>query len=611
MRVAGSAQDKPILLLCALHDERDTFLHILHSTTELKREDLADDILGFLDIKQRAGKLVAVLGTFGTQGNIVARERTNELIAKYRPRLVVLFGIAAGVRERIKIGHVFITNEVWDLRKARILNERFEFEPSRLPSYPQHTFPFSVSSLRKDLKVFHRKEIEEIEVRDDLLCGSSDNLVRSTRYMDAAAGTHSKLGGVEREAAGVAESCRKHKKPFLIVKAVTDFGNLRKCDTYRILCCARAASAVIFSLFRNHVSESALAAESAKIEVPQEQRVPLLWPGVNTGGTNWMSVSDFDPQGLVALTKYTPYRTELPWPCKAIYESHLQARKNAEARGADYPFNGARYRVIAIAAHDRRLVDERVKVRVTFGDSDYFSFLSTSKVLDQVLSWPDGSKQTLREKYLSHVRDWPERVVSFLAHSFGLNILVVTSDRKAIIAKRSGRVALRTGMYHISVNEGLRRSDGKRLFDQRSRRDPTPQIRKAALRGIYEELGLNLPRDIAAQIRWTSLGLDPDGYQFALLGYVRLSLRSDELIAAASLARDRALEVRDLIPVDFNAKALSEFISNNGPWVAWGVETGYQALVSDRHLRREDTKEIVRAFDRLRATGFSDRKTSP
>lgn len=598
MSKRDAGEDKSILLLCALYDERDALLDVLRSSTNLSYEPLIDGNTSVVD--KSTGHVIAILSAFGNSGNTIAQEATSQLIRKYKPKLVILFGIAAGVEGRVNIGDVFLTSDVLDLRKGRIFRNRFGFIPESLPSTPGYTFPFSMQQLRKSLKNLYG---EKINVYDDLHCGSSDNLIRNKKYMNAASKTNDKLGGVEMEAAGVASICRKRRIPFMIAKSITDHGDPEKCDKYRMLCCERVASSILYSIFPRFTTQTSqkltdkLLIEARVINTG----IGLLWPGVDTAGTNWMSVSDFEPKGLVVIPKFNPYKTKLPFPCRSIYESHLRVREEAEAKGTDYPFNGSRYRIIGIAAHDRRITDERVKVRITFGDSDYFSFLSTSRILDEVQTWPDWSTQTVREKYLNHIRDYPERVVSFLAHSFGLNILVVTSDRKAIMVKRSGRVALRTGMYHISANEGLRRSDGKYLFDQRSKSDPTPQIQKATIRGIEEELGIRLSPNQAKKICWTSLGLDPVGYQFALLGYIRVPQRSDEVIASASIARDRILEVKELIPVDFNAEAISVFIKRNSPWVAWGLECLYQALLSEANFEGEGKQSIIETFSTMRA----------
>ena len=326
------------------------------------------------------------------------------------------------------------------------------------------------------------------------------------------------------------------------------------------------------------------------------------WLAVDTGDTGWMGVSDFEPEGMLVRTLYGDTRNKLPGPCRAIYRQHIRSKAAADARGENYPFNGARYRILSLAVHGREVADERVSACITFGPSDYYSFLSTSRELDQIFRWRDGTKQSLRARYLTHLREQPDKVVPLLAHSFGLNILVVTRDNVAVITQRSGKLALRRGLFHISVNEGLRRSDGGKLFDQASPEDATPCIERAGVRGMWEELALRLDPQTST-LRWTSLALDPVGYQYCLLGYVRVPQSWEEVLHPAEHARDRRLEVKDIHGLDFEPKAACRFVMEHGGWVAWGVECLFQALAAEEHARTGHWTDTEEAFRLLRREG--------
>ncbi|MBN1460618.1 MAG: hypothetical protein JXA57_13875 [Armatimonadetes bacterium] len=596
----------PLLLVCALNEEIDSLTDSITSLTELKGEPLGD---GSVVLWGPDGAEVAVMAVFEGTGNSLSYAITEKLISRYKPNLAVLFGIAAGIPNNAGVGDVIVAKSVWDMRKSAITQRgkqrSFEFEPSQLDSLPKQRLPFSVRGLRDRLA---STADSGVRVHDDLLCGSSDHKVRDDEYMEAASNTHRKLGCLEMEGAGFAEACRKARTPFLVIKAVSDHGEPEHDDEHHILACDRCAKVLLLAFLPGHVKATELPQPPANpkllraLDSTPQTGFPRLWTGVATADTNWANVSDFEPLGLIVRASYGPYSASLPEPCRAIYREHLRAREMAELENRDYPFNGSRYRVLSCSVGDRRTRDERAIARITFADSDYFSFLATSQVLDRKMVWPGDVTQTLRERFLADAASSPQNVVGFLANSFGLNLLVITADRKALIVQRSGFVALRRGIYHISVNEGLRRSDGGKLFDQKSRHNACPNIGKAARRGLWEEMGIRISPKDARTIRWTSLGLDPIGYQFGLLGYVKLSYNSEDILRRAEIARDKTLEVKHVFPIDFEPCALLDFVDKNQPWVAWGLECIYQALLSERTPRSKEYERTVDAFSNLRAT---------
>ena len=53
----------------------------------------------------------------GRGGNEEIKPILGELLEKYEPNLVILHGIAAGVRERVEIKDLVISNQIYDLRQ--------------------------------------------------------------------------------------------------------------------------------------------------------------------------------------------------------------------------------------------------------------------------------------------------------------------------------------------------------------------------------------------------------------------------------------------------------------------------------------------------------------
>lgn len=144
----------------------------------------------------------------------------------------------------------------------------------------------------------------------------------------------------------------------------------------------------------------------------------------------------------------------------------------------------------------------------------------------------------------------------------GANVVVVTSDRKVVVAVRSNDAAIAGGGYHASVAEGFLDSD---VADRR--RNEQSNSFAVALRGMRDELGLysdikrrSRPDFRASRLRWLGLALDTERLQPMLFFHVEVDKTFAQLFESWKGAKDRP-ENRNLIAVDWNcdnARALVE-----------------------------------------------------
>ena len=232
---------RPLVLVSALYKERDELLAAVETLNELRWEESFDDAQ-IIDRRFPETPL-AIVKAIGKSGNVASREVADALIQRYNPSMVLLFGIAAGVRGNTSVGALVMTNQIWDLRKCRVGgNDQFDFEPNQISCREHFSLPFEVTRLEGKLSGMLASEVRVIL---DLACGSSDNLIRSEAYMRAAANTHRKLGAVEMEAAGVAETCNAYSIPFCVAKAISDYGDEHKTDESHEYCCKVVALAIL------------------------------------------------------------------------------------------------------------------------------------------------------------------------------------------------------------------------------------------------------------------------------------------------------------------------------------------------------------------------------
>lgn len=240
---------RPILFLSALYKERDALIDEIKRASSMVEKLLADHNVE-LSHKSNTSK-VAYVFSFGKTANPTSHDITKRLICEYNPSLVILFGIAAGIRERVSLGDVVVTNRVMDLRVCKI-GKTYEFEPISIAPRKAIALPFNKDQLEKQLR---EETATSFNLLVDTVCGSSDNLVRNKDYMISASNTHRKLSAMEMEAAGVADACNEHEVPFYIVKAITDFGDEQKDDSYHQIATILSSKVVVHG-FLNTWSES-------------------------------------------------------------------------------------------------------------------------------------------------------------------------------------------------------------------------------------------------------------------------------------------------------------------------------------------------------------------
>eukprot|EP00741_Cyanophora_paradoxa_P017797 tig00021017_g17189.t1 len=168
-------------------------------------------------------------------------------------------------------------------------------------------------------------------------------------------------------------------------------------------------------------------------------------------------------------------------------------------------------------------------LRLELAFNDYVSHRTLSSVFAAL---PDHRREEhLSSERIAHYVDGDGLPQSRLqpcplfSSSFGVNVVVITADGKAVLGRRSERVAVYPGGMVAGVAEGLDESDvgaGGGAAD----------VYGAVTRGLHEELGPPLPDGgagprsdeelrAACDVSLTALCVTTDLYDFSLLGYAR------------------------------------------------------------------------------------------
>lgn len=212
------------------------------------------------------------------------------------------------------------------------------------------------------------------------------------------------------------------------------------------------------------------------------------------------------------------------------------------------PHNGFMYKLIDFHTGYREIIgdEEQPVLQLKFCPTDYV----TSKVTDYNIGNP------IRDKYASAV-DVTQQPVPEFASIVGVNLNIITSDNYLIVEERTKYTDSAANALHTSVAENLLRP-----IDKTSDLDQGPDVYRAAVRGIYEELGLSLG---SQNIEFTTFGVQPSICEYSLIGWSRVSQSYAEVEAAHALAKDRWES--NLVPVEFNPNSVATYVLTN--WKRW------------------------------------------
>jgi nucleoside phosphorylase/CheY-like chemotaxis protein len=180
-------------------------------------------------------------------GMPAATATASKLIHTFRPRVVVVGGICAGVRGKVDIGDILVADPCWDWGSGKWIVDHRDGHRKFLPAPYQWRID---ETLRSGLKEIGEDDriLQEIHksfvgpkprffpkvVIDAMASGGS--VLQANEVMDEVREQHKNLVGIEMESFGVfsaAEYAAEPRPRCLSVKAVCDFGDSDKSDSFQ------------------------------------------------------------------------------------------------------------------------------------------------------------------------------------------------------------------------------------------------------------------------------------------------------------------------------------------------------------------------------------------
>jgi nucleoside phosphorylase/CheY-like chemotaxis protein len=258
---AGRQKDRPqyetdICVLTALADPELTAVHLLPWNWEAA-EPMDDSTFIRRGRLQCGGRELSVVSACAPRmGNVASALLTSQLIRQFRPRIVVMAGICAGIRKKVSLGDVVLFTPCWEWASGKLVpgeNDGTYLEPA------PHQLPVPDFVLTRAMQLRQESDFW-LRVRDGyadhpdalpkLVIGpgaSGPAVVASEEYTATLTAQHRLLTAIDMEAYGVcaaAYNCGPPRPIAFAMKSVCDFADEAKDDAFQRYAAYTSAQAV-------------------------------------------------------------------------------------------------------------------------------------------------------------------------------------------------------------------------------------------------------------------------------------------------------------------------------------------------------------------------------
>ncbi|MEI8149361.1 MAG: hypothetical protein WCG53_02290 [Actinomycetes bacterium] len=182
------------------------------------------------------------------------------------------------------------------------------------------------------------------------------------------------------------------------------------------------------------------------------------------------------------------------------------------------------------------LSDAHDYLQLTFCPTDYYTFLAINTRLDDKLLLYN---MTVREKYQHGSFVLPS---SPLPNMFYVHLLLVSSDNKAIVVRRSNLVEEYKGTWSATLEEQFRPKEAGGNYDR--------DVFDTATRGVKEEIGIEVERK---DVTFLSLTFEYPNLNLGLAGVVKVKASAEDIWRTWHLGySDQEITRFAAVPLEFN-----------------------------------------------------------
>lgn len=219
------------------------------------------------DIFGRRSKTSLALGCIGEAGNYDAAAATARMIQTFDPSLMLLVGIAAGIRGKLRIGEVSLADRIvgyeFGAAEDRSIKPRPEItKPSYrigqlLASYDKNSaqgragqkfvnanWRFPTPRSERDKAEWDANVAKGVLIRTSTIA-SGEKLLKDPEKLISYREIHGKIEVGEMEGSGFSKVCDAEKVDWLVIRGISDFGDSLKDDRFHEFASRTAASVAV------------------------------------------------------------------------------------------------------------------------------------------------------------------------------------------------------------------------------------------------------------------------------------------------------------------------------------------------------------------------------
>ncbi len=287
----GRREEKDIGIITVIGPELKGVLRVLGRNPE-EAEHIRGDQIGFwfAEIQGENSRPISIVVTMvGVARNVPCAITVGELLNKFKVKLLILIGVAAGVRGRTQLGDVVYAQKVFDFEGMRLEVRRFLRLPTLLRverPRPEisNVQPIVIQGLQRCTwgpaqTLFRRLVTEGVEAVPEEARGFEPSIRDGTIAAGEklfADGSLKKLNkrfdqriiAGAMEDSGFAQTADRYKIPWCIFRGICDYGDSHKGPKWQHAAAIAAASAAI--TFVNTAGMNIIRGPSSQEQPPPE-----------------------------------------------------------------------------------------------------------------------------------------------------------------------------------------------------------------------------------------------------------------------------------------------------------------------------------------------------
>lgn len=243
------------------YPELEAFIELSDETEEI---NIPGDPASYFKVSFGDKSLKILLATNDTMGMVASSQISEKVIQNFRPRFLLMGGIAAGIENKSNFGDVLVATTSWNYESGKNIetDNGSKFEPS----FNQINIDVNLEKLLKKeipdevfekYKRYGSQKINQSASKINVVLGpvaSGSSVVSDTKITERIKLSDRKLIGVEMEIYGMYYSAMNSsdlKPVFLAAKSVCDYANNDKNDDYQDYAAKTSAAYIYYLISRN------------------------------------------------------------------------------------------------------------------------------------------------------------------------------------------------------------------------------------------------------------------------------------------------------------------------------------------------------------------------